>query len=207
MNKGCDLLDYSFYKATPLYKELLILDLIEKNKNITQRQMSDVLGSSVAMTNNYLGEIEEKGLLEREYISTKEVIYHITDKGKERRKYLSLIYLCESQKMYDGAKEELYKFVEDIKEKGFKKILLYGAGEVAEIFLNAIKDEIEVLALIDDDTNKQGNELVNTLIISRKEISNYEHDGILISSYAHYENMLNRLKEINYPKDKVLYFV
>ncbi len=199
-------MEYSFYKATPLYKELLILDLIEKNKNITQRQMSDVLGSSVAMTNNYLGEIEERGLLEREYISTKEVIYHITDKGKERRKYLSIVYLNESQKMYDSAKEELLKFVEDIKEKGFKKILLYGAGEVAEIFLNAIKDEIEVLAVIDDDESKQGKELVNTSIISRNEIVKYEHDAILISSYGHYQKMIEKLKEINYLDSKILHF-
>lgn len=206
VNKGCDPLEYSFYKATPLYKELLILDLIEKNKNITQRQMSDVLGSSVAMTNNYLSEIEERGLLEREYISTKEVIYHITNKGKEIRKYLSITFLNESQKMYDGAKEELLKFVEGIKEKGFKKILLYGAGEVAEIFLNAIKDEIEVLAVIDDDQSKQGKELVNKLIISRNEIVKYEHDAILISSYGHYPTMIEKLKEINYLESKILHF-
>ncbi|MGI6360070.1 MAG: winged helix-turn-helix transcriptional regulator [Acholeplasmatales bacterium] len=199
-------MEYSFYKATPLYKELQILDLIEKNKNITQRQMSDVLGSSVAMTNNYLSEIEERGLLEREYISTKEVIYHITDKGKERRKHLSVIYLSQSQKMYDGAKEELLKFVEDIKKKGFKKILLYGAGEVAEIFLNAIKDEIEVLAVIDDDHDKQGKKLVNKLIISRDEIVSYKYDGILISSYGHQKLINQKIKELNIPKEKIITF-
>ncbi len=199
-------MEYSFYKATPLYKELLILDLIEKNKNITQRQMSDVLGSSVAMTNNYLNEIEGRGLLEREYISTKEVLYHITDEGRKRRKYLSIVYLNESQKMYDGAKEELLKFVEQIKEKGFKKILLYGAGEVAEIFLNAIKDEIVVLAVIDDDESKQGKELVNTLIIPLNEMHNYEHDGILISSCVHNEAMIKKLKDINYLEEKVFHF-
>jgi len=59
--------------------------------------------------------------------------------------------MSESQKMYDSAKEELLKFINDIKSRGFKSILLYGAGEVAEIFLSAIKDEIEVLAVIDDN--------------------------------------------------------
>jgi DNA-binding MarR family transcriptional regulator len=206
VNKGSVLLEYSFYKATPLYKELLILNLIEKNKNITQRQMSDVLASSVAMTNNYLNEIEKRGLLEREYISTKEVIYHITDEGRKRRKYLSIVYLNESQKMYDGAKEELLKFVEQIKEKGFKKILLYGAGEVAEIFLNAIKGEVEVLAVIDDDESKQGKELVNILIISKNEIINYEYDGILISSYSHQKLINQKIKEMDIPNEKIMTF-
>ena len=168
--------------------------------------MSDVLASSVAMTNNYLNEIEKRGLLEREYISTKEVIYHITDEGRKRRKYLSIVYLNESQKMYDGAKEELLKFVEQIKEKGFKKILLYGAGEVAEIFLNAIKGEVEVLAVIDDDESKQGKELVNILIISKNEIINYEYDGILISSYSHQKLINQKIKEMDIPNEKIMTF-
>lgn len=200
-------MNHIFYKSTPLHKELLVLDLIEKNENITQRQMSDVLGSSVAMTNNYLQEMEDKGLLKREYISSKEVLYLITNKGRERRKYLSVIYLSESQKMYDNAKEELLKFVKSIKEKGFNKILLYGAGEVAEIFLNTIKDEIEVLAVIDDDPNKQGERLVNTLVIPRSEIVKYHYDAILISSLIHQDEIIRKLKATDLNRVKIITFL
>ena len=200
-------MEFSFYRPTQLYKELVLLELMEKEENITQRKMSEVLNCSVAMTNIYINALEEKGLIKREHITSKEVLYHVTEKGKETRKHYSLIYMSESQKMYDSAKEELLKFINDIKSRGFKSILLYGAGEVAEIFLSAIKDEIEVLAVIDDNNQKQGKELVNTLIISRDDIEKHKHDGILISSYVHYKNMLKKLKEISYPQNKILYFV
>lgn len=199
-------LNNPFYKSTPLFKELKVLDLIEKNQNITHLSLSDVLNSSVAMTNNYLTEFEKAGLLERKYNSTKDVEYLITKKGRERRKYLQIIYLDESQKMYDRAKRELVKFIQDIKEKGFNKILLYGAGEVAEIFLNTIQNQIEVLAIIDDDTNKQGKTLANVNIVSRDEITNFDYDAILISSYGHYQSILDKLQTINNDKNKILRF-
>lgn len=199
-------MEFSFYRPTQLYKELVLLELMEKEENITQRKMSEVLNCSVAMTNNYINALEEKGLIKREHITSKEVLYHVTEKGNQTRKHYSLIYMSESQKMYDSAKEELLKYIKDIKKNGYKKILLYGAGEVAEIFLNAIKDEIEVLAVIDDDSNKQGKKLIKTLIISRDDIGKYNYDGILISSYAHQKAINQRIKELRIPKEKVITF-
>ncbi|MCF7926982.1 MAG: winged helix-turn-helix transcriptional regulator, partial [Candidatus Izimaplasma sp.] len=51
----------TFFKPTPLYKEFVLLDLIEKNEIITQRQMSDYLDVSVSMVNSYLDSYEQKG--------------------------------------------------------------------------------------------------------------------------------------------------
>ena len=54
--------DNSFFKPTALYKEFMILDLIEKNKDITQRQISQEIGIAVSLVNGYLDEYEEKKL-------------------------------------------------------------------------------------------------------------------------------------------------
>ena len=51
-----------FFKPTPLYKEFMILDLIEKDAKITQRAISDALGIAVSMVNSYLDEYEVKKL-------------------------------------------------------------------------------------------------------------------------------------------------
>ena len=51
-----------FFKPTPLYKEFMILDLIEKDAKITQRAISDQVGIAVSMTNKYLDEYEVKTL-------------------------------------------------------------------------------------------------------------------------------------------------
>jgi DNA-binding MarR family transcriptional regulator len=51
--------DNSFFKPTLLYKEFMILDLIEKNKDITQREISESIGVAVSMINSYLDEYEK----------------------------------------------------------------------------------------------------------------------------------------------------
>jgi len=200
----------SFFKPTPLYKEFMILDLIEKDSKITQRVMSDYLSVSVSMINAYLDSYEEKGYLKRIYLSIKTVEYHITRKGIERKKVLNIWYLESSHAIYTQAKDNIVKFLDQIIIKGYKKILFYGAGEVAEIMLQVINDNkqipLEVIGVIDDDINKRSQLIVNKPIISLDDISHYEHDAILISSYSHNSKIYGKLVSRQYNIKKIIQF-
>jgi DNA-binding MarR family transcriptional regulator len=202
--------DNSFFKPTLLYKEFMILDLIEKDANITQREISKTIGVAVSMINSYLDSYEKNGFIRRKKHSTKTVEYFVTKKGMERRKLLNIWYLKSSHEVYLSAKDNIIKFLDQIINKGFKKILLYGAGEVAEIMLQVMNDDnnipLEVLAVVDDDINRQNEIIVNLPIISKEIINQYDHDGILVSSYKHHEVIRKNLVEINYPLEQILEF-
>lgn len=200
----------TFFKPTLLYKEFMILDLIEKNKDITQRKIGESIGVAVSMVSNYLDDYEHKGLIKRKYRSRKTVEYFVMKKGIERKKVLNISFLSASLKIYESAKQNIGTFLDQIIGKGFKRILLYGAGEVAEILLQSIMTDksipIKVLAVVDDDINKQEHSLVGTKIISLDEVNHIVHDGILISSYTNNETILNKLLEHNYEKSKIIQF-
>ena len=202
--------DNSFFKPTLLYKEFMILDLIEKDANITQRVISKNIGVAVSMINAYLDTFEKKGLIKRKKHSTKTAEYFVTKKGMERRKLLNIWYLKSSHEVYLSAKDNIIKFLNQIINKGFKKILLYGAGEVAEIMLQVMNDDnqipLKVLAVIDDEESKQGDLVVNIPIISSNQIKQYQHDGILVSSYKHFEAINNKLETLNYNKNNIINF-
>ena len=186
----------------------MILDLIEKNKNITQREIGESIEVAVSMINNYLDEYEEKGLIKRKYHSTKTVEYFVTKKGIERKKLLNIRYLKDSQIVYQSAKDNIIAFLKQIIEKCFKKILLYGAGEVAEIILDVIQGDtqipLEVLAVIDDDLEKQGTKLLGIPIISKNEISKYNFDGIFISSDVYNKEIYNKILSLGYNEKKII---
>lgn len=200
----------SFFKPTLLYKEFMILDLIEKDANITQREISKIIGVAVSMINSYLDDYEKNGLIKRKKHSTKTVEYFVTKKGMERRKLLNIWYLKSSHEVYLSAKDNIIKFLNQIIDKGFKKILLYGAGEVAEIMLQVMNDDnnipLEVLAVVDDDNYRQSEVIVNLPIISKENINKFDHDGILVSSYKHHEIIRKNLVEMNYPLEQILEF-
>ncbi len=199
-----------FFKPTPLYKEYLILDLIEKDSKTTQRTMSDSIGVSVSMINAYLESYEKKGYINRKYHSTKTVEYFVTKKGIERRKLLNIWYLQSSHSVYTSAKNNITLFLKQIIHNGFKNILLYGAGEVAEIMLLSINNDanlpLKVKAVIDDDVDKQNQTVVNIPIISLDKIEDFDFDGILVSSYKHHVVLNEKLETIGYPKDQTINF-
>ena len=53
--------------------------------------------------------------------------------------------------------------------------------------------DINILAIIDDDINKQGKKITNINIISLNDISNYNYDGIMISTYTNTEAIYQKL--------------
>jgi DNA-binding MarR family transcriptional regulator len=202
--------DKSFFKPTQLYKEYIILDLIEKNKDITQREIAKQLGIAVSMVNMMLDDLEKKHYLKRKKHTTKTVEYLLTKHRYERRKLLYIWYLKSSQDIYMSAKNNILVFIHQIIAKGYKKILLYGAGEVAEILVRVLNEDkkipLEVLAIIDDNSIRHYQDLLQIPIISKDSIVEYKHDGILVSSYTHRMTIRQTLESIKYPLKNIIEF-
>ena len=202
--------DNNFFKPTILYKEYMILDLIEKNKNITQREISKTIGIAVSMVNSYLEDFKKRGLIKKKKHSTKTVEYLILKKGIERKKLLNIEYLNATKNLYFQAKENLEKFLVQIKSKGFENVLLYGAGEVAEMLIHTVitskTNEVNFVAVVDDDKDKIGSKIGNFPIISKDSIRNFKHDGILISTYNRKDEIKEKLFNIDYPTKNIIQF-
>ena len=199
-----------FFKPTIQYRKFLILDSIDKNKDITQRELSEEVGVAVSMINSYLNDYEKEGLIKKSYQSTKTVYYFLTKKGIEKKKVLNIGYLNSSLGVYNKAKKNIIDFLDQIIKKGYKNIILYGAGEVAEILLQTIalnhEFPLNVICVIDDDVDKQGKKIVSSEITSLDAINDIEHDGILISSYTNNKKIIDKLNAMNYDSKKIIQF-
>lgn len=200
----------SFLSPTIKLKELLLLQHIENNSNTTQKEMAEIINAAPSMVNVYLNEYEEKDYIKREYISAKIVKYIITTEGLKRKNYLSITYLHELLKLYKLAQENVESFLNELEDKGYRNILLYGAGEVAETILGIVKDRkdklLKVVAVIDDDASKTSKEILGFKIITRKDIKDYDHNVVVITSYTFEDEIMERLKEIDYPMERVRRF-
>lgn len=196
-----------FFSPTSELKELLLLQHIEKKPDTTQKEIAKVISGAPSMVNVYIDNLEKNHYMVRDYQSAKIVYYKITPEGIKRKNYLAITYFHELLELYRLAEENIKNFLLRLENKGYKNVLVYGAGEVAETILGVIKERkdkpLKVLALIDDDEERQEKELLGYKIISREEIKEYKHDGIVITSYTFEDDITNRLKEIDYPEDKI----
>lgn len=199
-----------YFTPTPEFKKYLILELISSKSNITQREISEEISISVSQVNLYLDEYEKLGYIKRNYISKKKVEYLITNLGIEMMRVYNIGYLAETQKLYNKAKKEITKFINEIISKGYKDIILFGAGEVAEIILQTINNDksipLNIVSLIDDDKSKQGKLLGNVLINDISILSNVKYDAIMISTYKHHKVILDKLLDNKINVDKINYF-
>ena len=174
-----------FFNPTNVYKELVLLQEIEKDPSITQKELGNVIGAAPSMVNVYIKELEEQNYLNREYISTKTVNYRITPEGIKRKNYLLIVYMRELLALYYLAKNNVEEFLSKVQQKGYKNLLLYGAGEVAETIVGVIRDSenitLNVLAVVDDDEQKYNTKILGYNIIPRQNIDKYPHDAIIIT--------------------------
>ena len=198
----------TLFKPSPLYKELMILNIISKDNNVSQRDLASTCNMSLSMVNSYLEEAKNKG-----YISVssnnKRVVYSVTKKGKDRIKVLDISLLKSSLDIYNSAKVECLTFLKSIILKGYKNILFYGAGEVAEILLYVLNNSdinINVLGIIDDDILKQNTKFVDIDVISINDINKYDIDGILVSSYTNTLKINKNLIDFGFDKTKIINF-
>ncbi|GAA3645988.1 winged helix-turn-helix transcriptional regulator [Asaccharospora irregularis] len=197
----------NFFSPTKTLKEMLLLQHIEENPNTTQKGIARAVGGAPSTVNEYMEDLEERNLLIRDYKSAKVVHYNITPKGIKRKRYLSITYFHELLELYRLAEENIEKFLVGLEDKGYENILIYGAGEVAQTILGILKyrtdKSLKVVALIDDDKDRQNTEMLGYKIISREEIKDYKHDGIVITSYTFEDEIRKKLEEIDYPGDKI----
>lgn len=199
-----------FFSPTTVLKELRLLQHIEIKPDTTQQEISSVIGGAVSMVNLYVDRLEKNGYMTRSYKSAKIVYYNISAEGIKRKNYLLINYMNELLELYKLAKENVDRFLIKIEAKGYKNILLYGAGEVAETILGVIRDgnsnALNILAVIDDNRDLQGMDILGFKIISREEIYKFDADGLVVTSYAYEDEILEKLKEFNYSEDNIIRF-
>ncbi len=199
-----------FFKSTPPLKEYLLLDAIEKDSSITQREIAALLGVPVSRVNDFINTFESEKLIKRIHKNSKSVSYLVSPKGIERRKVLNIGYIHASELVYEEAQKNIEAFLQGISIKGIKTIILYGAGEVAEILMHTISRnphlKIQVPAIVDDDLAKQGKNIYGTYVSLPSVIASITHDGLLIASYAGRNRIKEKLTLSRYPEEKILEF-
>ena len=187
----------------------MLLDLIEKNDSITQRDMSSFIGSSVSMINEYLDKYEKFAYVKRIYQSKKKVSYEITKEGIERKKLLNLWFLSDSHNIYIKAKENILSFLhQEIQSPA--RIFLYGAGAMEVIICDVIENTkdlaINILGIIDDDESKIHKSFKDYQVLTLQSALSNNYDYIFVSSYNYHEAITQKLIQKNIPSKRIIRF-
>jgi DNA-binding MarR family transcriptional regulator len=126
-----------------------MLDAIEQDRNITQRDVARQLGIALGLTNAYLKRCVRKGLIKVNQAPARRYAYYLTPQGFAEKSRLTASYLASSFSFFRRARSECSDLLIQAASRGQQHIALIGRSDLAEIVtLVAQEHSVQVAGIV-----------------------------------------------------------
>ncbi len=177
-----------------------VLTAIEESSSITQRSVADRLGIALGLTNAYLKRCVRKGLVKVSQVPPNRYAYYLTPKGFAEKSRLTAEYLSSSFRFFRRARNECTELIATAAERGWRRLALYGASELAEIATLCAVDGVELVAIV--DPARAGKRLADLDVVAAvDEVAPV--DALLLTDLRRAQESYDRLVR-EMPGDRVL---
>ena len=127
-----------------------LLSSIERDSAVTQRKLAGELGIALGLANAYLRRCVRKGLVKVSQVPLNRYAYYLTPQGFAEKSRLTAEYLAYSFDFFRRARRDCSELLRQCAAHGWRCVVLYGAGELAEIgVLSAGDSGIEIVCVVD----------------------------------------------------------
>lgn len=135
---------------------LRIMGEVDRDGSRTQRDLSARLNISLGLVNTFMKRLVNKGYFKVKTLPHNRLKYFLTPKGLTQKSRLTIEYLKYSAHFYREVKVLLLEKFEMLEEQGVKRVLFWGAGEVAELaYLYLQQVGIQLRGVVDVQRNGQ----------------------------------------------------
>lgn len=157
-------------------QELQVLNHIENNENITQRDIAKNTGMSLGTVNILIKRLVKKGLLKIERLNPRTIRYILTPTGFKEKAEATYRYVLSSYKYIKEVDSRMDNLLTHILNKGYRQVSFFGEpDEVFELLknkLNSMKMECECIQNVEDLRN--GNMLSDASVVFAWQPENIE---------------------------------
>src|SRR6266851_4104654 len=145
---GSDTSDTGSYAETQI--TLGMLTAVGENSVVTQRSLARDLGIALGLVNAYLKRCVTKGYIKVTQAPAKRYAYYLTPQGFAEKSRLTAQYLAISLNFFRLARGQCDALFAESETRGWTRIALCGAGELAEIaMLCAESHAVTLIGLVE----------------------------------------------------------
>lgn len=135
---------------------LELLDAVGKRSNVSQRHLANNLGIALGLANSHLKRCIRKGFIKISEAPANRYLYYLTPKGFAEKSRLTAKYLSCSFAFYRRAGESFVDVFRRCETRGWRRILLYGVSDLAEIaMLRAEESDVDIVGILDPHTERR----------------------------------------------------
>jgi DNA-binding MarR family transcriptional regulator len=181
---------------------LRILEEIEKDSSLSQRALARKLNISLGLVNSFVKRLAHKGYFKITTIPRNRVSYILTPKGFAEKTRLSYEFIQYSFRFYKRARAKLKSLLGAMESDQCKRVIFYGASDLAEIAYVSLKEtSLQLVGIVDDF--KSGETFLGLKIMSPAILKEIEYDKIIVTSISSKDAIYENLIELNIPKSTI----
>ena len=136
-------------------RELVLLEQIEHDPDISQATLAAQLGVAVGTVNWLIKRMIDKGYVKIKRAQRRKLKYIITPEGLAFRAQLTVNYIDTSMRLYRRTRQHVREVLLEVKKTNAAAIYLVGEGDIADIVrLTCLEQGILVLELPADPTGQ-----------------------------------------------------
>ena len=129
---------------------LELLDAVGKKSDVSQRHLASNMGIALGLANSYLKRCIRKGFIKISEAPANRYLYYLTPKGFAEKSRLTAKYLAVSFSFYRKAGDSCINVFDQCEVRGWRRILLYGVSDLAEIAtLRAQEKDVQIMGIVD----------------------------------------------------------
>ena len=119
--------------ATHDPRELILLEQIENDPDVTQASLAEQLGVAVGTANFLVKRLIEKGYVKAKRAQRKKLKYIITPEGIAYRARLTVNYIEQSMRLYRRTRQRVIDLLVQVRQDGYERVCIDGQGDIADI--------------------------------------------------------------------------
>ena len=131
-------------------RELILLEQIEQDPDVTQASLAAKLGVAVGTVNWHLKRFVAKGYVKVKRAQRRKLRYIITPEGLAFRARLTVNYVDQSMRLYRRIRERVKDLLVEVKDAGYDSVRIDGDGDIAEVCrLSCLEHGVPVVEMED----------------------------------------------------------
>jgi DNA-binding MarR family transcriptional regulator len=186
-----------FFKPSEGLRDLRLLEELERNPIISQRELSHKFGIALGVTNACIKRMVRKGWVRIRGFDHRRIGYYLTPKGFVEKSRLTFHLVSGIVQHYSELKQVIGERLLEIQRDGMKRIVFYGVSdemEVAYITLQGVA--LKLVGIVEDDEKVVPEIIFGFEIEPVSRVQELKPDCILITSLSENEKKKVTLKEI-----------
>jgi DNA-binding Lrp family transcriptional regulator len=191
----------NIFRPSDGMRDLRLLEELEKNPIISQRELSHKFNIALGVTNACLRRMARNGWIRIRDLNPRKIGYHLTPKGMVEKARLTIHLISFRVQHYSELKKIIAKRLLEMQRDGLQRIVFYGVSdemEVAYVTLQGVN--LKLVGIVEDDEKYIPQFIFGYELEPVSRINELKPECILITSLTEDAHKKDRLRKIFYPK-------